>query len=299
MDRFEHAWGFFGRVDIAAGSEAHAADDDRADIGEDVAEKIAGDDDVERFGTADELHRGAVDEERFRFDLRVVFGDLGEDFVPEDHAVTLGVAFGDGGDLLAGAFHRTFEGGANDPFTTMTGEDGRLDRDFARMFLIGAATDVYVFPFGVFAVDDEIDRACRFVFEGAFDTFVEVGGAEADVLVESAPDGEQESIERDMVLNFRMSDGTEEDGVEFCQLIEVVGGSHPAVCEVVIRPPGEFGPVAAGVGGGEGGIGDADRFAGDFGADSVSGDDGDFKCFHVLVVRGGWIIGPDFEPVRT
>ena len=48
-------------VDVAAGREADAAGDRRTDVGEDVAEQVVGDDDVEALGLRDEEHRRGVD----------------------------------------------------------------------------------------------------------------------------------------------------------------------------------------------------------------------------------------------
>src|SRR5262249_62142967 len=63
VDRFEHAGVGPLRVDVGAGGHAHAAGDDGAQVGEDVAEEVAGDDDVEDLRLADEVHGGGVDEE--------------------------------------------------------------------------------------------------------------------------------------------------------------------------------------------------------------------------------------------
>src|SRR3989475_12207524 len=47
-------------VDVAGGCDAHPADQLRGQVGQDVAEEVAGDDDVELRRVAHQLHRGRV-----------------------------------------------------------------------------------------------------------------------------------------------------------------------------------------------------------------------------------------------
>jgi hypothetical protein len=48
-------------VEVAAGGQPDAAGDGRAEVGDDVAEQVVGDDDVEALRVRDEEHRGGVD----------------------------------------------------------------------------------------------------------------------------------------------------------------------------------------------------------------------------------------------
>ena len=48
-------------IDVGAGSEAEATSELRGEVGDDVAEKIIGDDDVELAGIADQFHGKGVD----------------------------------------------------------------------------------------------------------------------------------------------------------------------------------------------------------------------------------------------
>ena len=58
-------------VDVAAGGQADATGDGRRDVGDDVAEEVVGDDDVEPAGVGGQEDRGRVD-------VQVVGADLGE-----------------------------------------------------------------------------------------------------------------------------------------------------------------------------------------------------------------------------
>jgi hypothetical protein len=50
VDRLEHRRGPAGRVEVAAGGEPHAALHGRAEVGDDVAEEVLGDDTSNRSG---------------------------------------------------------------------------------------------------------------------------------------------------------------------------------------------------------------------------------------------------------
>ena len=70
VHRLEHARVGPGNVEIAAGGQPDAAGDRRAEVGEDVAEKVVGDDDVEALRGGDEVHRRRVDVAVVDADLR-------------------------------------------------------------------------------------------------------------------------------------------------------------------------------------------------------------------------------------
>src|SRR4029078_233504 len=61
----------------------------------------------------------------------IVPGNAPEDVIPQHHAVLLGVALGDAGDLPPGPGARQVEGEAHDAFAAGLGEQRRLDGDLA------------------------------------------------------------------------------------------------------------------------------------------------------------------------
>ena len=60
MDRLEHARVATAGVEVAARREADASTDGCANVSEDVAEEVVGDDDVEALGLGDEEHRRRI-----------------------------------------------------------------------------------------------------------------------------------------------------------------------------------------------------------------------------------------------
>ena len=107
MDRLEDAG-----ARLAEGRrrrEADSAGGDRRDVGEDVAEGVLGEQDVEPGGIADELHRRIVDEHVVERDVGVVDGHGVDDLPPERRRLQHAVLVGDG-DLapaLPGELERT------------------------------------------------------------------------------------------------------------------------------------------------------------------------------------------------
>src|SRR5207248_11299901 len=59
-------------VDVSGRRDAHPADQLRGEVAEDVAEQVAGDDDVELAWVPDQLHGGRIDEEMAGLDFRVL-----------------------------------------------------------------------------------------------------------------------------------------------------------------------------------------------------------------------------------
>ena len=85
-DGLEHARAL--RIDVAAGGDAHAALHHRAEVGDDVAEHVVGDDHVEPFGILDEPHRRGVHVGVIAFDGReILLADFVEGAFPEIEGV--------------------------------------------------------------------------------------------------------------------------------------------------------------------------------------------------------------------
>ena len=127
----------------------------------------------------------------------------------------------------------------------MPREHRRLHRDFLRPAGVEEAADLRVLAFGILAHDDEVDVAALPAGERARHAGVQHRGPHAGVLIEPAPDRQQEPVERHVVLQARIADRAEEDRVERAQPVERVLRHHPAVREVVLRPPGKMLPREA------------------------------------------------------
>ena len=193
------------------------------------------------------------------------------------------------------------EGDADHALDAAAGEDGGLDGDFFGLVVIEETADLGVLAFGIFADDDQIDLFVLPQRERRGDAFVELRGADVGVLVEGAADGEQQTVQRDVVRDFGVADGAEQDGFGPAEIVEETFRRHAAVGEVIIRAPVIVGVIEReavfGLQGGE----DAFGFWEDFLADAIAGDDGNpvsvheglILCLGPELAETGW---RDFDP---
>ena len=284
MDRFEHVRIIVLLVDVARGRETEAAGDDGGDVGRDVAEEVRGDDDVELVRAANQVHRGAVDEQAVDLDFGELSRDFLDDVVPEDHRVGLCVRFGDRGEVAL-AFGRRLEGAADDAFGALPGEQTRLDGDFVVEAVVFATADVRVLALGVLAVDDEVDVAALVAPERALDALEQLVRALADVLVEPLPNREEETVERHVVGNFGVADRTEEDRIGRLDSVESVVGHHCALLQIALGAPVVGRPLQREAVLFRDGIEHVHRGARDFGTDTVARDDGHVVRLHAPPYR--------------
>src|SRR5262249_19460288 len=172
-----------------AGGEAHAADQDRRDIAQDIAEQIRTDHYIERVRTANEVHRGSIHQQRFSSDARELFGDSLERAIPKHHAEALRIRLGDGGyQLLLVTLHGKLEGEADDALDAAAREDRRLNRDLVRLVMINESTYLRVLAFRVLAHDHHVDVARVPARERRFHTLVEHSRTYVRILVERSAD---------------------------------------------------------------------------------------------------------------
>ena len=178
---------------------------------------------------------------------------------------------------MAGTRAGLFERGADDPLATAAGEDRGLDRHLFVGPLVQPAADVGVLALGVFAEDQDVDGTRSLVAKRTRHAGIKITRAEADALVKPPANGQQEPVKRDVVLDLRMADRSQKNGVMLRQRVEKIGRSHPAVGEVVVRSPRITGPLERGVLTRGGRVGGADRLRGDLRPNSVPFDDGDLE----------------------
>src|SRR5690606_385155 len=99
----EHGGERTRRVDVPAGGDADAAGDGRGEVGDDVAEEVVGDDDVEAGRVGDEVDRRGVDVDVVGGDVGVLLGHPAEDVGPQVAREGQHVVLVDQRQLLAGA----------------------------------------------------------------------------------------------------------------------------------------------------------------------------------------------------
>ena len=230
-------------------------------------------------GLQDELGAHGVDQDAFGGHVRVVQGHALEGFVPEDHAVLLGVGFGDGGDLLYCAGSGEVEGEAHDPLAALFGEQGGLEGDL----IAGAAAaevpsaQAGVLAFAVFADHDPVELGVVGLAQRGLDAGQELHRADVGPLVEVLRDVQAQAPEADVVRDVFPADGAEVDGVKVLQGLQALRVHHLAGLFVVAAAPGELGPFEGELAGGILGEGVQDAAPGgdNFLAHAVGGDGSD------------------------
>ena len=70
------------------------------DVTQDIAKKVGCNNHIKALRTADEIHRGGIDQQGFGRDFRVFGSNSRESAIPQHHPVALRVGFGDTRDAL-------------------------------------------------------------------------------------------------------------------------------------------------------------------------------------------------------
>ena len=94
VHRLEQRRHVAARAEVGARRHAHAALQGGAEVGQDVAEEVGGDDHVEAVGAQHHARRERVHEHALVADAGMARGHLGGDLVPEHVAVARGVRLG-------------------------------------------------------------------------------------------------------------------------------------------------------------------------------------------------------------
>ncbi len=211
-------------VDVAAGGDAHAALDDAAQVGDDVAEHVRGDDHVVVLGVLDHPHAAGVDVVVVGLDVGVLLGHLLERPPPEVVAEGQHVGLGDQRELLALGvvpLAGVLEGPADAAFAALAGVDGRLRGDLVgRALLAGSRRRRSTGPRCSRGRRRSRCRSGPCPASGVSTPGKSFTGPEVDVLVEVEPQVEQQLAFEDAGRDVGMADGAEQDGVELAQLVD-------------------------------------------------------------------------------
>src|SRR5882724_8680664 len=149
-------------MDVAGGGEAEAAGELCAKVADDVAEEIAGHDDIELPGIADDLHRQGIDVEMTGIDLRILRADLLEYTLPQVVGKVHSIGFVAHANALQAILAGVFEGIANDALDALAGINVFLDGNFVGGALLEESSDAHVEALAVLPEDHQPD-----VFLGA------------------------------------------------------------------------------------------------------------------------------------
>ena len=241
VDRLEHGGEFPLRVQVGPGGQAHAAGDGGAQVGEDIAEEVGGDDDLKPLRVFDHEHAGRVHQQGVCLHIRVFPADFGKNLVPEDHGVVERVALADARQrfmLLPGQL----VGVADHPLAAMAGEHAVLDDHFVRLAFVQPRAAAGVFALAVLADEGHVDILRLRVLQRAGRAPQQPDRPQVNILVKAFADFQQQPPQGDMVRHAGSAHRAEVDGVELLQLFDAVIIHHLSVLQVEIAAPGELRP---------------------------------------------------------
>src|SRR5579862_1848596 len=218
MDGLEHAGA--SRMNVAAGSHAEASLESGGKVGNDVAEHIVGDDDVELTRIADHLHAERVDVHVLRGDLRIFGADGFKNALPKTSGVSHGVRLVAEQDFVAGrpvnfgVALAILEGVADDALDTFARVDVFLCGNFVGSSLLEDASGIRVNTFRIFAEDHEVDIPWLNAFQRAEGSVEQPDGADIGVEIHFKAHAEEDFFCMDVRLYPGIAEGSHQDGVK-------------------------------------------------------------------------------------
>src|ERR1700759_4477881 len=184
VDRLEHAGRGPLRVDVAARGEPDPAGHRGPQVGEDVAEEVIGDDDVETFGLGDEEHRRGVHVAVVHRALGELLGQRVHGPLPQVTGVGEHVRLVYERELVARPGQSLGEGVAGDPLHPERRVDALLGGDLGWRALAHDTARPGVRALGTLTDDDHVQRLGPGGGERGRDPGVEADRAQVEVVVE-------------------------------------------------------------------------------------------------------------------
>ena len=234
VNRLEHAREPAVGVDVARGRQADAAADRAGQIGEDVAEEVVRDDDIESSRIGHQEDRRGVDVQVIDRDIGILGGDGVDRALPERTREDEHVRLVHEREALPRASGCRVERVAHHALDPVGGVHGDLVRDLGGRADADRAAVADVGALGALTDDDEVDLAR--VGERARDARMQHRRAEVHVVVELEAELEQEPAldvrARETRVARHSADGSEQDRVVLLDRLEVVVGQHVARLEV-------------------------------------------------------------------
>ena len=157
VHRLEHRGVGAAHVEVAARREPDAPADGGGQVGDDVAEEVVGDHDVEAARVGDQEDRGGVDVQVVGRHVREVGGDGGHGAGPEVAGVGEHVGLVHEGQVPARSPLRPPERVADDPLDAVRRVDAHLGGDLVRGAAADGAAVADVRPLGALPDHDEVD----------------------------------------------------------------------------------------------------------------------------------------------
>ena len=274
VDRFEERSA--AGMNVAGGCEAESTGELGGKVGDDVAEKIVGDDDIELAGIADEFHGEGIDVEMAGIDIGIFGANGFENTLPEIAGKGHGVGLVGHAEAFELVLAGVIKGEADNAFNAFAGVDVFLSGNFVGSVFLEKAAGANVDAFRVFAEDDKTNVVADAIFERGKVFMEKFGGAGVDKEIEFEAKAEKDVSSVLIGRNTRIPERAEEDGIEFiAEHFDSALRERNVLAEILIGGPIELdkfdGATAFRGGGLEGG----DTHGSDFFADAVAGDDGD------------------------
>ena len=222
MDRLKHRRAGACRVEVRRRGEADASRHGAAEVGEDVAEEVVGDDDVVALRVLHEVDAGGVDVVVGGLDIGVVGGHPVEGPLPEVAREREHVGLVDERQVVP-ATPSQFEGEADAALHAHTRVDRALGGDLVRRALAQEATLAGIGALGVLTDNTEVD-----VLPGEHE------GSEVDVEVEGEAHLEQQAAFDDPRRDVGGADRAHVEGVERTPFLDDLVGEDGAVAKVAV-----------------------------------------------------------------
>src|SRR6266849_9204732 len=158
--------------------------------------------------------------------IRVLGGKRMKTFVPKRHRIKNAVGFGRRGHMLAADLARELERVADDAVGSAPGENRLLHHYFVGRTRVQPSADLRILTLGILAHDPEVDVSGLAVARRRDDAGQQTHGPEVYILIEFAPDRDQQTPQRHVVGNAGKAYGAKEDRVMVAKPRDSVGGHH-------------------------------------------------------------------------
>src|SRR5713226_1247283 len=228
-------------MNVSGRRKPQAAGKLRAQVADDVAEKIAGYDDVELARVADDLHRQRVDIQVAGVDVRVFHANFFEHPLPEVVRKGHGIGFVAHADTLQALLAGVSERVADDALHALAGVHVLLNGNLVRRALLEEPPHAHIKAFGVLAEDQQANVFFRAIAQRRKPVVEQFdrSGVDVQVKLEAQP---QQNV-RSMLIrrHTRIPERAKENGVKLiAKQFYGAGRKGHALAEIPVGAPVEF-----------------------------------------------------------
>src|SRR5260370_6553940 len=263
-------------MNVSGRRQAQAARNLRAQVADDVADKSAGDDDVELVRVAHDLDRERVDIQVTGINVRVFLADFLEDPLPEVVRKSHGVGFVAHADALVAVQASVFESVADNALDAFAGVHVLLNGDFVRRAFLEEPANSDIEALGVLAEDHQANVFFGTVPQRSEPVVEEFHWASCDVEIELEAKTQQNIGGMLIRWNAGIAQCPEENGVKFvAEHFDRAGREGHAFAQILVRAPSKLDKFQAPLGRRGHGFQYLDGLRRNLRPDSVAGNHGD------------------------